>query len=198
MAEGNVTASMMVEAILLTSRDPLTIDDIAERLPVRADVRASLAELAEAYEGRSISVIETAGGWCVRTRPEHSDLCRKILPRPLRLTRAALETLTVIAYFQPITRSEIERVRGVSLAKGTMDMLVWAGLVRPGPRRQTPGTPMTFLTTDAFLRQFDIRSLDDLPGIGEMREAGLLADVSTAGMPTPGGSGEGVIPADEV
>jgi len=186
MSHEAVTPPMMVEAILLTSRDPLTPDDIAARLPVKVDVRAVLAELAEAYEDRSISLVETVGGWCVRTRPEHSDLCRRILPRPLRLTKAAMETLAVIAYFQPITRSEIERVRGVSLAKGTMDMLVWAELVRPGPRRQTPGNPMTFLTTDKFLRQFDIRSVEELPGLAEMRDAGLLADPSATGLPGPG------------
>jgi len=177
--------AMLVEAILLTSTEPLALGDIADRLPDGMDVRSALRELAEAYDTRSIMLVEVAGGWCIRTRPEHSDLCRRILPRPLRLSKAALETLAVIAYFQPVTRPEIERIRGVSLAKGTIDMLVWAGLVRPGPRRQTPGNPMTFLTTDAFLRQFDLRSLDDLPGIDEMRSSGLLADPSETGVHLP-------------
>lgn len=186
MSHETVTPAMMVEAILLTSRDPLSVEEIAARLPVRVDVRAVLGELSQDYDGRGISLIETVGGWCIRTRPEDSDLCRRLLPRPLRLTKAAMETLAVIACFQPVTRSEIERVRGVSLAKGTMDMLVWAELVRPGPRRQSPGNPMTFLTTDKFLRQFDLRSVEDLPGLEEMREAGLLSDPASTGLPGPG------------
>lgn len=179
------TPSMMVEAILLTSRDPLPITEISARLPHACDVRAALADLAQDYEGRSLLLVEVAGGWTVRTRPEHSDLCRKLLPRQIRLTRAAMETLAVIAYFQPVTRPEIERVRGVSLAKGTLDMLIWAGLVRPGPRRKTNGNPMTFLTTDAFLSQFDVGSLDRLPGLEEMRSDGLLGEIGESALPTP-------------
>jgi segregation and condensation protein B len=165
---------MIVEAVLFAAEKPLTINEIRSRIVPRLDIPAALAELASDYQARSVALVETGHGWCIRTNPEHSDLCRKALPVNFKLTKAALETLSVIAYFQPVTRSEIEIIRGVALGKGTMDMLVWSGLVRPGPRRQSPGTPMTFLTTELFLERFDIRTLDDLPERQTMKEAGLL------------------------
>jgi segregation and condensation protein B len=172
--ETDVTPDMLVEQVLMTSPDPLTVEGIEARIPFPVDARASLVRLKADYAGRSIDVVEAAGGWCIRTRPEHSDLCRAFLPKHVRLTRAASETLSVVAHLQPVTRSEIERVRGVSLAKGTLDMLLWAGLVRPGQRRASPGNPMTFVTTERFLRQYDLKSLDGLPSMDEMREKGLL------------------------
>lgn len=164
----------LVETILLSSRDPVPEEEIAGRLPPGADVRACLAQLSSQYEGRALTVVEVAGGWTVRTAPEHSWLCRHMLAKPPRLSRAAQETLATIAYFQPVTRPEIERVRGVALAKGTLDLLIYAGYVRPGARRQTPGQPLTFVTTDAFLRAYSLKSLDDLPGIERVRAEGLL------------------------
>ena len=164
----------VVEALLLSSQDPLPLDEIGSRLPPGADPRACLAALAEEYEGRAISVVEVAGGWTVRTVPAHSGLCRLLLPKPVKLSRAAYETLAVIAYFQPVTRPEIERVRGVALAKGILDILIFAGLVRPGGRRQAPGSPLTFVTTEAFLRAYALGSIEDLPGISRLREEGLL------------------------
>jgi len=174
MSSNSVSASMIVEAVLLTADKPLTIDEIQQRIARKLDVKSALATLEHDYAERSIALIDTGHGWCIRTHPENSDLCRKLLPQQFRLTKAAMETLSVIAYFQPITRSEIETVRGVSLGKGTMDMLIWSGLVRPGPRRQTAGLPMTFLTTDMFLERFDLRSIDDLPGLEELKNAGVL------------------------
>lgn len=164
----------LVEALLFSEADPMTAEDIAARLPPGADVMACLAALSAAYEGRAVQVVEVAGGWTLRTRSEASGLCRTLLPKPLKLSRAAQETLAVIAYFQPVTRPEIERVRGVALAKGTLDILVWSGMVRPGARRQTPGNPLTFLTTETFLRQYALRDLDALPGIETLREGRLL------------------------
>lgn len=164
----------LVEAILLSSPLPVPLADLAERLPPGVDVTACLAKLSEDYEGRGLTLVEAAGGWTARTRPEASELCRAMLPKPQRVSKTAMETLAVIAAFQPVTRPEIERVRGVALARGTLDILMLVGWVRPGPRRASPGNPLTFVTTDAFLRHFSIASPEELPGIERMREEGLL------------------------
>jgi Predicted transcriptional regulator containing the HTH domain len=163
----------IVELMLVGGGRPLTISEIAARLPYPADVKEIIDELNADYAGRSIMVVEIQPErFAVRTRPEASDLCRALLPRAARLSPAALQTLSVIAYFQPVTRSEIERVRGVALSKGTLDILIFLGWVRPGPRRASPGSPMTFVTTDAFLHQFNLNTLDDLP---EMDRCGKRA-----------------------
>lgn len=165
----------LIELVLLGSGRAMTSSEIAERMPWGVDVRAAVAALAEEYEGRGLQVVEVEPDkWAVRTRPEDSDLCRRLLPRPLRMSPAAMQTLAVIAYFQPVTRADIERIRGVSLSKGTLDVLVYCGWVKPGPRRAAPGNPMTFLTTEAFLHQFNLASLDDLPDASRLREEGVL------------------------
>lgn len=164
----------LVETLLFTEGEPMSADEMAERLPPGVDVMACLARLAEAYASRSLQVVEVAGGWTLRTRPETSGLCRALLAKPIRMSKAAQETLAVIAYFQPVTRPEIERIRGVALAKGTLDILIWSGFVRPGMRRQSPGNPLTFVTTEAFLRQYSLASLEELPGIARLREERLL------------------------
>lgn len=169
-----ITPKNVLECALLSSQAPLSLEELAELVPVNVNLPEVLRGLAADYDGRSISVVEAAGGWTIRTDPEHSDLCRKMKGLPRRLSRAAIETLSVVALFGPVTRTEIERVRGVSLAKGTLDLLVMLGWVRPGPRRQTQGNPMTFLTTDEFLNHFGMKSLDEFPGIADMREKGLL------------------------
>lgn len=174
MRSGTPRDESLVEAILLSSPDPVPLRELEERLPPGIDVPACLAKLAEEYEGRGIMLSEVAGGWTARTRPEKSGLCRSMLPKPPRISRAAMETLAVIALFQPVTRPEIERIRGVALARGTLDLLIWAGWVRPGARRAAPGNPLTFVTTDAFLRHFSLSSRDEIPGIERMREEGLL------------------------
>lgn len=172
----------IVEMLLLTSGGPVPLEDIEARLPPGADAAACLARLSSDYASRSLAVVEVPGGWTVRTRPEHSGLCRDMLAKPPRISRAAIETLAVIAYFQPVTRPEIERIRGVALSKGTLDILIWAGWVRPGARRQAPGSPLTFVTTEAFLRQYAFGSLEDLPGIARLREDGLLDAVPDIGI----------------
>lgn len=164
----------LVETIILSSKEPVSYNDLQNRIPRGVDIHDCLTELSREYESRSITLLEVAGGWTIRTKPECSDLCRKLLAQIPRMSNAALETLTIIAYFQPVTRSEIERVRGVTLAKGTLDILIWAGYVRPGARRASPGNPLTFVTTEAFLRQFNLNNLDDLPEISQLRSAGLL------------------------
>jgi Predicted transcriptional regulator containing the HTH domain len=167
--------AMMIELMLIGGGRAITESEILERIPYSVDVADVIARLNEEYEKRSISIIEVQPGkYAVRTRPEMSDLCRTMMPRSYRMSPAAMQTLSVIAYFQPVTRPEIERIRGVALSKGTLDILIFTGWVRPGPRRATPGNPMTFVTTDAFLHHFNLKSLDELPDIGQLRNDGLL------------------------
>lgn len=165
----------LVEMILLGSGRAMTEHEIAERMPWPLDVRSVVDRLCADYEDRGVQIVEVEPSrWAIRTRPDDSDLCRKLLRRPLKMSPAAMQTLSVIAYFQPVTRADIERIRGVSLSKGTLDVLLYAGWVKPGPRRASPGNPMTFLTTAGFLHQFNLRSLDDLPDAGRLRDDGLL------------------------
>lgn len=165
----------LLELMLVGGGRAMTEAEILERLPYHADVPSVVAALNSEYADRSISIVEVQPGrYAVRTRPEASDLCRTMMPRTYRMSPAAMQTLSVIAYFQPVTRAEIERVRGVALSKGTLDILIFAGWVRPGPRRSSPGNPMTFVTTEAFLHHFNLSSLDDLPDIGQLRGEGLL------------------------
>lgn len=172
------TPKNVLECALLTSDVPLKVEELASLIPVNIDVADVMRELRADYEERGITLIETAEGWAVRTRPEHSDLCRKLIGVPRKISRAAMETLAVVALFQPVTRPEIERVRGVSLAKGTLDLLIMLGWVRPGPRRASHGNPMTFLTTNQFLTHFGLNSMNEFPGIAQMRDSGLLnADI---------------------
>lgn len=166
----------LIETLVLSSSVPIGEPEIAARLGYSPDVRRIIADLNDEYDGRGIMIVEVAPGrWAARTRPECSDLCRAFASRPLRISRAGYETLAVIAYFQPVTRSEIERVRGVSLSPGTLELLIYSGFVRLGPRRASPGNPMTFMTTDYFLLHFNIRSLDDLPDRAELASSGLLS-----------------------
>jgi segregation and condensation protein B len=168
-------AVMLVELMLVGGGRAMTADEMLARLPFHADIPSVLETLTRQYEDRGFMLVEVQPGrHAIRTRPESSDLCRMLMPRTYRMSPAAMQTLAVIAYCQPVTRGEIERVRGVALSKGTLDILIFAGWVRPGPRRAAPGNPMTFVTTDAFLHHFNLRELDDLPEIVRLREEGLL------------------------
>lgn len=177
----------LIETLVLSSSMPVSETDIASRLGYTPDIRRIIAVLNEDYRDRGLSIEEVSPGrWAARTRPEYSDLCRAFLPRLTKMSRAGYETLAVIAYFQPVTRSEIERVRGVSLSPGTLEVLIYAGLVRLGPRRATPGNPMTFMTTDQFLLRFNLPDLDALPDREDLLANGLLTaerGLSTVGMP---------------
>lgn len=164
----------MVEALLFASAQPLTAKALAERLPKGTDVRALLDELRETYRGRGVELRRTGEGWAFRTAPDLAALLRVDRDEPRKLTRAGLETLAIIAYHQPVTRAEIEDIRGVAVSKGTLDTLLEAGWVRPRGRRQTPGRPLTWGTSAAFLDHFGLDSLRDLPGVEELRAAGLL------------------------
>ena len=182
----------MVEAILFASETPLSVDDIAERIPEGIDITAHLDALADDYENRGVNLVRLAGKHMFRTADDLSFLLRREVDEPRKLSRAAVETLSIIAYHQPVTRTEIEEVRGVTISKGTLDVLMEAGWVRMLGRKRTPGRPVTYGTTDEFLVHFGIESIKDLPGIQELKAAGLLDSVDVAldklgGMPTMAG-----------
>ncbi len=164
----------MVEAILFASATPLAVEEIAARLPEGADVEGHLATLAQLYRDRGIHLVVVGGRYMFRTAPDLAFLLRREVEEPRKLSRAAVETLAIIAYHQPITRAEIEEIRGVGLSKGTLDALMAARWVRICGRKRSPGRPLTYGTTDDFLCHFGLPSLDDLPGIDELRAAGML------------------------
>jgi len=164
-----------VEALLFAAAGPLTEEDLAGRLPEGADVAGALEELAARYEGRGVVLAKVAGAWRFQTAEDLAWLMTEERDEPRRLSKAAQETLAIIAYHQPVTRAEIEAVRGVQASKGTLDVLLELGLVRMRGRRRSPGRPVTYGTTDAFLEHYGLASLADLPGMAEMRAAGLLS-----------------------
>lgn len=164
-----------IEALLFAAAGPLTEADLATRLPEGADVMGALIELGRMYEGRGVVLANVAGGWRFQTAQDLAWLMTEERDEPRRLSKAAQETLAIIAYHQPVTRAEIEAVRGVQASKGTLDVLLELGLVRMRGRRRTPGRPVTYGTTDAFLEHYGLSSLTDLPGMAEMKAAGLLS-----------------------
>ena len=175
-------AGRLAEALLFASADPVPASRLAALLepgdPAASDV---LAALREAWQGRGVELVEAAGGWMFRTAPDLAPLLARVVARPRRLSRAATETLAVVAFHQPCTRAEIEERRGVALAANTLEALLEAGLVRPAGRREVPGRPTLWATTPEFLARFGLRSLADLPP-----QHDLLAD-----LPAIGGSTEG-------
>ena len=170
----------MVEALLFATTEPLPVAEIATRLPEDADVEEYLQELKEHYKTRGVQLAEAGGRWFFRTSSDLSFLLRKEVESQRKLSRAGVETLAIIAYHQPVTRAEIEEIRGVAVSKGTLDVLMEAGWVRPKGRRQTPGKPVTYGTSDDFLVHFGLESLAELPGFDELKAAGLLDSVDKA------------------
>lgn len=164
----------MVEAILFASSEPVSERALAERLPDETDIAGLMAELQQAYAGRGVNVVKIGGNWAFRTADDLGFLLQREAVEVRKLSRAALEVLAIIAYHQPVTRAEIEEVRGVSTSKGTLDVLLETGWVRMRGRRRTPGRPVTYGTTDAFLDHFGLSELRDLPGLDELKGAGLL------------------------
>ncbi len=164
-----------IEALLFAAAGPLTQKDLASRLPEGADVMGALEELATRYAGRGVVLAEIAGGWRFQTAEDLAWLMTEERDEPRRLSKAAQETLAIIAYHQPVTRAEIEAVRGVQASRGTLDVLLELGMVRMRGRRRTPGRPVTYGTTDAFLEHYGLAALADLPGMAEMKAAGLLS-----------------------
>lgn len=164
----------LVEAILFASADPLSIDALLTRLPENADVGAALMALQGEYADRGIHLVEVDGCWAFRTASDLAEALSIERIHEKTLSNAALETLAIIAYHQPITRTEIENIRGVSTNKGTLDTLIDAGWVRPGRRRETLGRPLTWQTTPAFLDHFSLNAVMDLPGLDDLQVSGLL------------------------
>jgi segregation and condensation protein B len=164
----------IVEALLFASSEPLALDQIAKCLPEGGDAAHLLGELKRQYAGRGVVLVEVAGKWAFRTAADLNFLLRREAVEQRRLSRAALETLAIIAYHQPVTRADIEEVRGVAISKGTLDQLLEIGWIRLRGRRRTPGRPVTYATTDAFLEHFGLAGVTDLPGLTELKDAGLL------------------------
>jgi segregation and condensation protein B len=175
----------MVEAILFASAEPVSIADLNARMPHGCDAAAAVEQLAKRYEGRGVELARVGQSWAIRTAPDLAFLMRRETTEQRRLSRAAIETLAIIAYHQPTTRAEIEEIRGVTVSRGTLDQLLELDWIRLGRRRETPGRPVTFVTTEAFLDHFGLSSPRDLPGLKELRAAGLLDNRPPPGMETP-------------
>ncbi len=184
----------MLEAMLFAATEPLDEATLASHLPEGTDLAAALEALQAAYAERGINVMRVAKRWAMRTAVDLAPLLQRDVEVVRRLSRAGVETLSIIAYHQPVTRAEIEEMRGVSTSRGTLDILLEAGWIKPRGRRQTPGRPVTWVTTDGFLDHFGLESLDDLPGVSDLRAAGLLDSGPAArsyGLELPlGGGGE--------
>ena len=168
-----------VEAALFAATEPMTAAHVSRHLG-DADVRAALAELAGHYAGRGIELVERGGRWHFQTAPDLAHLLRREREDVRRLSRAGTEVLAIVAYHEPVSRAEIEAIRGVQTAKGTLDVLMEAGWVRVAGRREVPGRPVIYATTPDFLTHFGLESRRDLPGIDELRAAGLLEPVDEA------------------
>lgn len=172
--DGRAAQLRTLEAILFASAEPVSEAELAKRLPEGADCAALLGELQAFYAERGVNLARIAGGWAFRTAPDLAALMTREIVEQRRLSRAALEMLAIIAYHQPVTRTEIEEIRGVSTSKGTLDLLIELGWVKIAGRRRVPGRPVTYGTTDAFLEHFGLDRVSDLPGIDELAAAGLL------------------------
>lgn len=174
-----------LEALLFASAEPLSANILLSRLPEGTELAPLLEELQGQYANRGVNLLHRGKGWAFRTAPDIAPFFTLEREVPRKLSRAAVETMAIIAYQQPVTRAEVEEIRGVALSKGTLDILLEAGWIKPKGRRQVPGRPITWGTTDAFLDYFDLEGLDALPGIDELKAAGLLdrrAGVSSIAM----------------
>ena len=175
----------IVEAILFASPAPLDETEIARHLGGDDDVAALVRELQETYTTRGINLVRVAGKWAFRTADDLSFLLQRFAHEERKLSKAALETLSIIAYHQPVTRAEIEEIRGVTTSSGTIDILLETGWIRPRGRRRAPGRPLTFGTTETFLTHFGLDTIKDLPGLAELKGAGLLDSTLPAGFTVP-------------
>lgn len=172
--EPSADAIRAAEAMLFAGGEPIAAKALGEKLGPDVDVAAVLMRLKKDYEGRGVQLVEAGGGWRFQSAPDLSSLFAETREAPRKLPKAAMETLAVISYHQPVTRAEIEEIRGVSLSRGSMELLLEIGWIRPRGRRRTPGRPLTFGTTDAFLSHFGLASLDALPGKDDLKGLGLL------------------------
>lgn len=173
-SEESTDALRLIEALLFASAAPLEDATIADRLPEGADVPALMARIDAQYRERGVNLVRVAGGWTFRTAPDLGPRLKLDTTVQRRLSRAAIETLAIVAYHQPVTRAEIEEIRGVQISKGTIDTLLEVGWIAPRGRRETVGRPVTWGTTDAFLQHFGLAAITDLPGMDELKAAGLV------------------------
>jgi segregation and condensation protein B len=187
----------IAEALLFASAAPVSRDELRTRLPEGADVDAILRELAEHYAPRGVNLVPVAGRWAFRTAGDLAYVMARDVVEPRRLSRAAMETLAIIAYHQPVTRAEIEEIRGVATSKGTLDLLLETGWVRLRGRRRAPGRPVTYGTTPVFLDHFGLDAIDDLPGLEELKGAGFLEGRVPSGLMVPVPSDDTTLREDE-
>jgi segregation and condensation protein B len=172
--EDSAQQKRLIEALLFASPEPVSLRSIQNRLPETADVGALLLQLEADYKDRGVQLMRFEDAWAFRSAADLGPYLSLQKKQEKRLSRAALETLSIIAYHQPVTRAEVENIRGVATNKGTLDVLMEAGWIKPGRRRETPGRPVTWMTTTHFLDEFGISGLNDLPGLAEMKASGLL------------------------
>ena len=169
----------ITEALLFASAEPLTERVLANRLPEDADIKGLLKALRLIYADRGVNLVRSGASWAFRTSPELADYLNKEVEVARKLSRAAIETLAIVGYHQPVTRAEIEEIRGVSISKGTLDVLMEEEWIKPRGRRQKPGRPLQWGTTDSFLDHFGLETIRELPGVDELKAAGLI-DASPA------------------
>ena len=175
----------MAEAILFASAEPVSVAELNSRMPHGSDAATVLARLRERYEDRGVRLVKIGEAWAFRTAPDLGFLMQRERVETRKLSRAAMETLAIVAYHQPVTRAEIEAIRGVSVSRGTVDQLLELNWIRFGRRKKSPGRPVTFVVTDEFLDHFGIESVRDLPGLKDLRAAGLLDNRPPPGQPLP-------------
>ncbi|HWM48639.1 MAG TPA: SMC-Scp complex subunit ScpB [Xanthobacteraceae bacterium] len=187
----------LLEALLFAAGEPLDEKALAKRLPADVDVRAALRHLQTEYASRGVNLVHVGNKWVFRTANDLAWLLTHESVQPKKLSRAAMETLAIIAYHQPVTRAEIEEIRGVSAAKGTIDVLLETGWIRPRGRRKAPGRPLTYGTNDAFLSHFGLENLGDLPGLDELKGAGLIEGSLPTGFDIPTPSDDPALRDDE-
>jgi segregation and condensation protein B len=187
----------LLEALLFAATEPLDQSALAKRMPDGVDIKAALATLQADYAMRGVNLVRVANKWTFRTAGDLSWLMTRETTETRKLSRAAIEVLAIIAYHQPVTRAEIEDIRGVITSKGTLDVLLETGWIRPRGRRKTPGRPLTFGTTETFLSQFSLEALGDLPGLEELKGTGLLDSRLPAGFSVPNPSDDPALREDE-
>jgi segregation and condensation protein B len=187
----------LLEAMLFASAEPLDEATLAARLPTEVDLPAALVRLQEDYAVRGVNLVRVGGKWTFRTASDLSWLLSKETIETRKLSRAAIETLAIVAYHQPVTRTEIEDIRGVSTSKGSVDVLLQTGWIRPRGRRKAPGRPVTYGTTETFLSHFGLDALDDLPGVEELKGSGLLDGRLPPGFSVPSPSDDPALREDE-
>jgi segregation and condensation protein B len=187
----------LLEALLFASVEPLDTATLAKRMPEGVDVKAALLQLQADYASRGVNLVRIANKWTFRTAGDLAWLMTRETTETRRLSRAAIEVLAIIAYHQPVTRAEIEEIRGVVTSKGTLDVLLETGWIRPRGRRKTPGRPLTFGTTESFLSQFSLEALGDLPGLEELKGTGMLDTRLPTGFTVPSPSDDPTLREDE-